>query len=365
MSALAATELRLLDERDLPWLQSILDVAEHTVGQPWRVLLERLDQVSTRGARSRMASVTHALRRLLGGTPERAKLARKARALVLGHPVFDRESRHARFAAAAASLELTPAQVEEVLWADLARERRVAMPDGRPSERSLAALANLDRIERAVRRARSIRLRAWDDAHELVRKIARYGLLAEVTAGDDGETVLDVTGPLALFHETTVYGRALSALVPLVADQRCFTLDIHCELDGIERILHVEPPVLLPGHRSGKRRRTLDVPELLARELERAGHVVERRPPPIRSGKQLLFSDLVTEIDGRRWQIEVVGFSTAEYLERKLSHYAAAGERDVVLCIDATRTSERVLDGPRRVPFYRSVVLEDLERAMQ
>ena len=91
-----------------------------------------------------------------------------------------RRERHARLATAAAELGTTPEDVESLLWADLAMERPVVLPDGRPAETELAAFANLERIQRALRRAHDLQLRVWDQAHELVRMVARYGLIAQI-----------------------------------------------------------------------------------------------------------------------------------------------------------------------------------------
>src|ERR1041384_4520379 len=132
-----------------------------------------------------------------------------------------------------------------MLWVDLVTERPVVLPEGRPAETALAAFANLERIQRCVRRAHDLQLRVWDQANELVRTVARYGLISQIRR--DGEaTVLDVIGPLALFHSTIVYGRALAALVPLLADHAQFMLDIRCRLGGEDVRLQVAPPVWLP-----------------------------------------------------------------------------------------------------------------------
>jgi predicted nuclease of restriction endonuclease-like RecB superfamily len=258
-----------------------------------------------------------ALRKMLGGgRSQRAKVARQARSLVLGHPALDATTRAARLAAAGSILDLDAATVESLLWADLAMERPVVLPSGRPHEAALVAAANLDRIERAVRRARELRLRVWDDAHEIVRMAARCGLIAKISRGAAGETVLDLAGPLSLFHATTVYGRALSALMPFLVEQRHFTLDLVCEYDGRAVEYHVEPPIALPPVRPSRRKPS--IAERLADDLEKARRVVRRDPPPIAYGDALVFPDLVVDHDGEPYWIEIVGFSTLDYIEHKL-----------------------------------------------
>jgi predicted nuclease of restriction endonuclease-like RecB superfamily len=331
------TEVQLFDAGDAPWIGRVLDVVERSVGEPWRVLLERLEHAQTGASAPKVGAIVRALRRVMGGRAERGRIARKLRELVLGHPALDDAARQVRLEAAASRLGIAPADVELLLWADLRRERPVTLPRGRPDERELAAFANVDRIQSAVARAKLIRIRVWDQhANQLVRTIARYGLAATVSRALDGATVLEVTGPLSLFHATTIYGRAFGAVVPLLAEHRRFSLDICSERDGAH-LLRVAPPVLLPPVWTGKRAPSLA--ERLARDLEKAECVVEREPEPIAIDDDLLFPELAIQHGGERWYVEIVGFSTDEHLAHKLERYRAAGITSIVLALDAARTA--------------------------
>jgi predicted nuclease of restriction endonuclease-like RecB superfamily len=352
---------RLYDESDLHWIAKLLDVVEQSVGEPWRVLMERVEYAPLRVHASHRAAMLQALRRVLGGGGQRARIAQRARQLVLGPPALDAAERQARLATAAATLGTTPEDVESLLWIDLAMERPVVLPEGRPVETELAAFANLERIQRCVRRAHDLQLRLWDHPNDLVRSVARYGLISQIRR--DGEaTVFDIIGPLALFHSTIVYGRALAALVPLLADHAQFMLDIRCRLGGEELRLHVAPPVWLPRG-AGSPRRAPSAAERLAQDLEVLGHVLEREPPPIASGEHLLFPDLVIERSGVRWFIEVLGFSTRESLAAKLERYRAAGVATVVLCADLATAPGCEL-APQVCGFSRQVDVDDLLAAI-
>jgi len=348
---------RLYDDGDLPWIAKLVDIVVQSAGEPWRVLVERVDHASLGVHASHKTAMLQALRRMLGGAGQRARIARQVRALVLGPPALDPAERHSRLATAAATLGIAPEDVESLLWVDLAMERPVALPDGRPSEIELAALANLERIQRAVRRAHDLELRVWDRANELVRTVARHGLISQIRRDGDA-TLLEVIGPLALFHSTMVYGRALAALVPLLADHPRFELDIRCELGGQETHLEVAPPVWLPPLPISPRRAP-STAERLARDLEGLGHAVEREPPPIASGERLLFPDLALPRGGTRWFVEVIGFSTQEYLAAKLERYREAGVTTIVLCADLATAPGCDLDG-RVLGFTRHVDVDDL-----
>ena len=348
---------RLYVESDLPWIGQLLDIVEQSVGEPWRVLVERVGHAPLRTHASHRTAMLQALRRMLGGSGQRARIARRVRAMVLGPPALDPAERRARLLTAAAALGTTAEDIESLLWVDLAMERPVVLPDGRPSEIELAAYANLEQIQRSVRRAHDLELRVWDRANELVRTALRYGLISQVRRDGDA-TVLDVIGPLALFHSTMVYGRALAALVPVLAGYPRFELDVRCEIGGERTHLRVAPPVWLPLAPAAPRRAPSPA-ERLARDLEALGHTVEREPPPIASGDHLLFPDLALRRGDARWFVEVLGFATREYLAAKLERYRAAGIENVVVCADRATAPGCDLDG-RVCGFARRIDVDDL-----
>ncbi|HEX2688163.1 MAG TPA: DUF790 family protein [Kofleriaceae bacterium] len=348
---------RLYGEGDLSWIAKLVDLIEQSVGLPWRVLVERVEHAPLGVHVSHRTAMLQAFRRVQGGAGARARIARQVRALVLGPPALEPAERAARLAMAAARFGTTPEDIESLLWVDLAMERPVVLPSGRPAEIELAGLANLERIQRLVRRAHDLQLRVWDRANELVRTAQRYGLIAQIRRDGD-TTLLDVIGPLALFHSTMVYGRALAALVPLLADHPRFELDIHSTLGGERVDLQVTPPVLLPKVKVSARRAP-SIAERLAQELLDLDHAVEREPPPIASGEHLLFADLVLDRGGTRWFIEVVGFATKEYLTTKLERYRQAGVANVVLCVDLANAPGCDLE-TQILQFTRRVDVDDL-----
>ncbi len=342
-----ATEIRLYDERDRPWISSIVDTVVASTGQPWRVLRERLAH-SSHGA-ARVSSILQALRRVLGGRAERSRIARQVRGLVLGPPALDDATTIERLTRAANELGLDPEAVRELLWIDLADERPVALPDGRPDERRLAAYANLDRLQRMVRRAHELRLRVEDDAHALIRTAARWGLVTTLSRAGTA-TVLDVLGPLSLFHATSVYGRALAALVPHLADHARFELQMTCKLGDALGRLRLAPPALLPPASEARAKPSLAA--RLAKQIAREGITAVLDPPPLVHGAALLYPDLAIHLGDRPRLVELVGFATADYLAAKLARYASAGEPDVVLCVDEQRAPDAA--GDPRVLGYRS-----------
>jgi len=264
------------------------------------------------------------------------------------------------FASAARSLGITDHQVEIALWSDLPRERPVELPSGRPSELELAAIANVHLIQRALRKAQSIVLRIWGDAGAIIRAASARGLLSTVSVGTQGDTILEIVGPLALFHRTAVYGRAIAGLVPFLAGCKRFEVELSAQSPTHPYTVHLASPILLPAPPTELSESS--VRARLARDLvRRARLTVTAIPPPIIAGIRLVCPDLLVDLPGVRWHLEIVGFWTTEYLARKLARYHDAGIKNVIFCIDELRGCENddALPDNARVIGYRRFVDPD------
>lgn len=330
--------MKLLTETDLSWIADMIDVVTKCQGQPWRVALDRLDGLppttdeSRRVSQKRVHAVLRAIQRVLGRSTQ-VDLAKTARALVLGRPALVETERTDRIAAAARSLEVSVATVEQLLWVDLPRERAVELPYGRPDELEIAAFANVQLIESALRRAQTARLRIRGDAGPFLRGAARCGLLTTARPAGEAETIIEIVGPLALFHRTAVYGRALASLVPLLSEVTGFELAISATGHLGDYTIELGSPALLPRTNGG-----LGAPPRivmrLAKELRslKASAQIMLLPPAVVVDGQYVCPDLMID----ETYVEIIGFWTAEYLARKRATYESAGLR-VVLCVDDAR----------------------------
>jgi len=343
--------LQLLDAGDAGWITTLVDEAQGAIGERWHELVTRLEAVEAPTTSTRQAAATTALRRLIGRRNGRGFKAARIRQHVLGPPVLTAGERHARIAAAAKLLEMSSTEIEEAMWSDLPGQRIVVMTQ-RPDELAVAAAANVHVLQTALRRALQVRIELPGDPRPLARAAARQGLLATVRARAD-RAAIEISGPLALFHRTTVYGRALGALVPALASCASYTMTIRCNLGrGITDAI-VTSPLLLPAYRPPARYAA----ELrLERDLRKLlpDAIVDHAPGAVASADgDVVFPDLAIRRGDRTWYVEVVGFWTADHVLHRLAQYNAADCDNVVLCVDSTRA---VADGdltldPRIVRF--------------
>jgi uncharacterized protein len=391
----------LISEPDLDWVSSVVDIVAQSAGRPWRDALDRLDDLQRAAqptAPRRFSAVVGAIQRLSGGRTQHIRAAREARGLVLGHPVFSAIERQARLAWAAEQLGVSTSVAETMLWSDLPRERPVELPRGRPTELEVAAFANVALIQRALRRAQSVTLRIAGDATPILRAAKVRGLLATATvsrmndtamngtasteaastdaattnaAATDAMTTIEIVGPLALFHRTNVYGRALADLAQMLGDVRELTLDIHVETQSAIYTTRVESPVLLPAPPA----RLAGVPYAiarLARELARAAPelVITPLPPMIAAaanaatGAAVACPDLLVEHGDRSCYVEIVGFWTAEHVRKKLAVYRAAGV-DIIVCLDASGACGDDEQPDEAVLFRKHVAALEIVRRLE
>jgi hypothetical protein len=87
---------------------------------------------------------------------------------------------------------------------------------------------------------------------------------------------------------------------------------------------------------------------------------VIREPEPVRAGHGLIFPDFLLrhrQAPSRKFLVEIVGFWTREYLEKKLAALRRANLENLIVCVDADRgCSEGDLPlGARIVRFKKTI----------
>lgn len=331
-----------LGEADLPWLRVLLDDVDRFTGRPQRELDHRLCEPPPDGcpAGKRRLAI-HVLRRLLRSRRRSAVPPPRARAAVFGAAATGC-GRAEALATVATKLGVTIPELEESLFGDLPGERRVVPLEKPLSPLELALRANLALAQGLLFRATSVSIEAEGNARTLVRHAKLRGLICTVAArGSSGNAVLEVSGPFALFRRTLVYGRALGELLPLCAWCDRFRLRARCLLR--DRSLQLELVSGDPIFPSDEPRRfDSQVEERFARDFGRLARDwdVVREPEPIAAAGTLIFPDFALQHRheaARRCLLEIVGFWTADYVERKLAQYCAAGLSNLILCIDDQR----------------------------
>ena len=351
-----------LTERDYAWLSELIEEFESLVGQPRRFLDTRL---ATSPSAARQGS-GHALavRVLHSAFPTVVQAAvppRDARRTVFCRAA-QRGERADILSAVSADLRATPADLEASLFADLPGERRLTAPAARLDAVRLALLCNAMIQQTLLGRSTEITLEFEGNARAVVRHAVLRGLICTVSGQPGrGPVSMAVSGPLSLFRRTTMYGRALAQLVPLLAWCRTFRLTARCSLrQGPGTFVMRSGDPISAGNEP--RRYDSRLEQRFAREFVKLTHDWDliREPEPVAASGTLIFPDFALQHRrdaARRWLLEIAGFWTADYIAHKLDRLRAARLDRLILCLDAQRDcgNEALPEGARVIRFRRRI----------
>jgi predicted nuclease of restriction endonuclease-like RecB superfamily len=376
-----------LTERDYTWLRALLDEYARLEGCKRSELTQRLQEpLPAPAPKNKLRMAARVLDSITRDRPTSVVPPDEARWRVFRAAAATSAGRDQVVAAVATEMGVGPGDVEASLFADLRGERRIPALPKDLSPPSLALKTNLALASSLIRRAETVRIVAFGNTRALVRHARLVGLICNVSqvaterrlasgielrrlglmvASDDplSGAVLDISGPLALFHHTEVYGRGLVSLVPRLAWCDEFELTAHC---AVGRGKYLSRFVLRSGDPIGTgeelARYDSRLEERFATQFRRAAHAwdVVREARPIDVGGALVFPDfeLVHRREpSRRWLLEIVGFWTPDYLKKKLESLRAAGLSRLILCIDERRScdDQPLPEDPRVIRYKRRI----------
>ncbi|MBL9028525.1 MAG: DUF790 family protein [Myxococcales bacterium] len=338
-----------LAERDDVWLRELLNALDARVGRAVgnverEVSAElepvcreqRVDSRALRGAIrvalkgfSRVTASTVAPEVVRRAVFERAARTRSERGRL------GADGRTEVLMAAAQELGLEPAAIEPMLYADYPKERILEAPDTLPSPAELRDSYQLALLQGFLLRSAEVGL--WLRSH--VRAVARFAKLSRLLCSftlDRGATRMDLSGPLAIFHATLKYGRALASFIPTVASTPGWQLEAKCVLPDGPILVLADSTAPLPRTHALPRDTDSKLEARLARDLRRArsAWTLRREAAAFQIGPHAFFPDFVLERGRDRVVVEVVGYWTPEYLASKLRVLGALPNVPLVVAVD-------------------------------
>lgn len=257
--------------------------------------------------------------------------------------VTDEDERQAVVAQVANEHDLTPAEVEDGLWADREDEQvLVSTPDIDPPE--LLRQYNLSLTQTLLFDALELEFTASGNYQEIFGLLKHLGLMYQV----DEDLTVTVTGPAALFKQTRKYGTTMAKLLPSImkADEWHVSAQVETEVSDETRIYEFSvddsQAALFPAQTSVDSFDS-EVERDFATRIDSLaeGWTVEREPTILRAGNRVMIPDFSFERDRGQpadepaFYLEVVGFWTPEYLEEKLAKVdVVESEHPIMLAVD-------------------------------
>jgi predicted nuclease of restriction endonuclease-like RecB superfamily len=257
-------------------------------------------------------------------------------------------------------MNVSPRDLEESLFKDLEDEQILSGFDAVDPE-LLVKSYNLSLAQTALFKSVSMEFVASGNWKRIFRDIKRFGLMYSVEKtgdNDDGYTIY-LDGPLSLFKMTERYGTSLAKLLPTIVSGESwnFKADL-IDRRKNNRILRFEEnknaaPEFASLFFHEEPVFDSSVEEKFASKFNslNTGWVLRREPEPLIAGRHVLIPDFSFEKYGYKIFMEIVGFWTKEYIERKLSKLASlAPDTEIIVALNENlRCSESKLSEVKAV----------------
>ena len=238
------------------------------------------------------------------------------------------------------------------LYGDVKSMRRITPPPKDLSAVSILHRANEIMIKQYISNALWLELEVSDNSRRVIRQIQWKGLVWAPVARtveknnpmDSAEAIkIHISGPLSLLSSTKLYVNALCSMLPVLAWNEKFVLDIFTERHGTIRKFRYRPDA---GMRYGKEPKLFDskVESRFFKEfckIEQNWDIV-RESEPVKTSAGLFFPDFsfIHKQSGQKCFLEIVGFWRPEYLKQKIAKINAfiqshqSENLNLIVCVD-------------------------------
>lgn len=281
----------------------------------------------------------------------------------------------------AADFDLTPAQVERALFADLAEEQILvdvgeSIPPG-----DLIGRYNLELARGLLYWAREVRLWVGDSYKEVFKFIKLFKLMHTIRPAESGYHII-LHGPLSPFVKSTIrYGLQFAKFLPalLLCRQWHMEADVQPPGFGIAEALRytLDDQTGLRTHFKASSLFDNRLEADFAADFEakytrpRRKWELGREDELILVGDTVLIPDfsLTHRRDGRRALLEIVGFWHPQYLRRKLAKVRQAGRGDLILLVyESANVAEGIFEEASSgevLRFSRKPILKEVLAAVE
>jgi predicted nuclease of restriction endonuclease-like RecB superfamily len=371
-----------LNEGSISLAKQIIGIFEQSVGKKKAFLFESLAELEAKGLADFKAirGIATILDRRCNYIVDSKVEPMSARAMVFEEAskrkIATVQEKHQLLVELSSKMKnnLNPDELEESLFKDLEDEQILSSFE--EVEPSLVVKSyNLSLAQTALFKSMNMEFNASGNWKRIFRNIKRFGLMysVEKTAADGYTVSLD--GPLSLFKMTERYGTSLAKLLPTIVsgDSWNFKADL-IDRKKNNRILHFEEdnnsaPEFASLFAYEEQQPLFDssVEEKFASKFNslNTGWLLQREPEPLVAGRHVLIPDFSFEKYGHKIFMEIVGFWTKEYIERKLSKLASLSpETEIIVALNENlRCSESKLSEIKAVmilPYSKDVPLEPI-----
>jgi predicted nuclease of restriction endonuclease-like RecB superfamily len=359
------------DERDYELAEKVIWIFRRGVGKKYGKLLtlakELEDAKNFKKVRGFVRVLeNHCIQRSCAFDVDTDIDPRKVRMLLFEHGFVTSKSERDRVLEYAARyFNTTPDVVERAMYAD--RDEELILTNFTPiTPENLIRLYNLSLLQTTLFNA--LRLTFWisDNHKNVFRAIKRLGLMYDLYE-DNGKMMVDVTGAASLIKMTRKYGVSFARLIPqIITASNWF---IRAEILDFDRIYIMELDDrmrnLLPDVEEQVEHDS-SLEEEFSRKMSMLGYEIEREPDVVKAGRYAFIPDFAVKLGEKKVYVEIAGFWTREYMEKKIEKIREASVPIIVIAReDFGEGGELVDDSKIVVKFTKNIPYGEVIKAIK
>src|SRR2546428_3475413 len=279
------------------------------------------------------------------------------------------EQRNGVIQTVSTKLGISSEAMERTLFSDL--EDEVILKEFEPLEAErLLKQYNLSVTQTLLFKSLRVEFTAAGNWKNIFRDVKRFGLIYSVERGNGGFKV-SLDGPLSLFKMTERYGTSIAKILPQIVASDSWSIRAEIlarsrgrvytfEADGRELKSIILSATDAPAGGARPDQYDSTVEERFARSFLSygSGWTLKREPEPLVAGNHVLIPDFSFEKNGVKVYLEVVGFWTSDYLERKINKLKQVTGIDMIVAADQSLACSKLerLKGNALVIYYEKEV---------
>ncbi|MCP8319194.1 MAG: DUF790 family protein [Candidatus Methylarchaceae archaeon HK01B] len=275
------------------------------------------------------------------------------------------EERERVIQSVATKLDIQEDILEKALYSDV-EEELILREFCTLSPEALIKYYNLSLTQTLLFKCLKMEFTASGNWKNIFRAVKRLGLLYSVEYRDGGY-IVSVDGPLSLFKMTDKYGTSLAKLLPQITTTDSWKIKADVLGRKKSRIYKFE----LDSNEAGGLMEDIILEDIGAQKLydstveERfarsfgtfdSGWELRREPEPLLAGKHVMIPDFSFEKHDKMIYLEIVGFWTQEYLDRKISKLNSITNLDMIVAVDESLACSKLQKLKGQVIYYKKRV---------
>lgn len=270
---------------------------------------------------------------------------------------------------AAHHFQASSSDVEQAMFSDL-REEQVLSEFNSLNADELIRWYNLSLTQTLLFDALGVHFQVVGNYQQIYRKIKYLGLMYEI---DDG---IRVTGPGSLFKKNRKYGTSLAKLLPEIMNSQEWEIHaiIETQVSGEPRLFHFDlttnTKIPFPKNKESLNHFDSSVEEQFYHDFNslNSGWDIIREPEAVKAGTYVIIPDFGFYKDHMSHYLEIVGFWTPEYLEKKIGKLKEVNAPITVAVNENLDCKKQDFHGEvifytNRVPLLKIInILREIER---